>query len=99
LFEYFFGACRVNFISLLVDQEKCSTHLNFLLKKWMKNKNIKIIKVLSHPMIGVTYYVSIKVNEWIERKRNGDKLIFSGRMLVNNDGKQKFQSNHNYLCK
>lgn len=50
----------------------------------MKNKNIKIIKVLSHTMIGVTHYVSIKDNnEWIERKRNGNKLIFSGRMLVN----------------
>ena len=46
------------------------------------------IKVLSHTMIGVTNYVSIKDSEWIERKRNGDKLIFSGRMLVNNDGKQ-----------
>jgi len=65
----------------------------------VKNKEHKIIKVLSHTVIGVTYYVSIKDNEWIERKRNGDKLIFSGRMLVNNDGKHKFQCYHNYLCK
>ena len=72
----------------------------FIKKNGWKIKNIKIIKVLSHTVIGVTYYVSIKDSEWIERKRNEDKLIFSGRMLVhNNDGKQKFQCYHNYLCK